>query len=64
MSASARQILLDLLRQLQCVKYHLRSQIQFCKIYHIWNLQPLELVSNVEALEKQLREIEGGIYDI
>ena len=64
MRTSAKQILLDLLKLLQRVKFHLKSQIRFCKTHHIWDLQPLELVSHVEDLERQLRDIEGGIFDI
>ncbi|KAK9199090.1 hypothetical protein WN944_014277 [Citrus x changshan-huyou] len=40
------------------------SQIQFCKTHCIWALQPPELVSYVEGLESQLRDIERSIYDI
>ena len=64
MHALSRHILLNLLRQLQRVKSHLRGQIQFCKTHHIWDLRLPELVSHVEALERQLRDIKGGIYDI
>ena len=64
MSSLAKQILLDFLRRLQRVKSHLRRQIRFCKTYYIWDLQPPELVSYVEDLESQLRDIEGGIIDI
>ena len=64
MSTSAKHDLLDLLRRLQRVKSHLRSQIRFCKTHYIWDLQPPELVSHFEALERQLRDIEGGVYDI
>ncbi|KAK9217540.1 hypothetical protein WN943_006168 [Citrus x changshan-huyou] len=64
MSASARQFFLDLLRRLQRVKSHLRSRIRFCKTHHIWDLQPPESVSHVKALERQFRDIEGGIFDI
>ncbi|KAK9177955.1 hypothetical protein WN943_027145 [Citrus x changshan-huyou] len=64
MSASAKQLLLDILRRLQHVKSHLKRQIQFCKTHHIWALQPPKLVSHVEDLESQLRDIEGGIFDI
>ena len=64
MCASTRQILLNLLRRLQRVQSHLRGQMRFCKTHHIWDLRPPELVSHVKALERQLRDIEGGIYDI
>ena len=56
--------LLDILRPLQRVKSHLKMQIRFCKTHHIWALQPQELVSHVEDLESQLRDIEGGFYNI
>ena len=64
MCSSTRQIHLNLLKRLQRVKSHLRGQIKFCKTHHILDLQPPELVSHVEALERQLREIDGGICDI
>ena len=63
MSASAKHIFFDILKRLQHVKSHLKSQIQFCKTYHIWDLQPPELVSHIEALEKQFRDIKGSVYD-
>ncbi|KAK9222119.1 hypothetical protein WN944_010551 [Citrus x changshan-huyou] len=40
------------------------SQIRFCKIHHIWALQPPELVSYVEDFESQLRDIERSVYNI
>ncbi|KAH9686118.1 Endonuclease [Citrus sinensis] len=61
MSAIAKQFLLDILRPLQRVKSHLKRQIRFCKTNHIWALQPPELVSHVEDLESQLRDIERGM---
>ena len=64
MSIIAKQFLLDILRPLQRVKYHLKRQIQFCKTHHIWALQPPELVSHVEDLENQLKDIERGVYNI
>ena len=64
MSASAKQILLNIFRRLQCVKSHLRNQIRFCKTYRIWALQPPELVSHVENLERKRRDIERGVYNI
>ena len=64
MHASTRQILLNLLRQLQYVKSHIKGQIRFCETHYIWDLQPPELVSHVESLERQLREIEERIDDI
>ena len=64
MSASAEQLLLNILRQLQRVKSHLKRQIRFCKTHRIWALQPPELVSYVEDLESQLRDIEKSVYNI
>ena len=64
MSASAKHIFFDILKPFQRVKSHLKRQIRFCKTHHIWDLQPPELVSHVEALERQLRDIEAGIFDI
>ncbi|KAK9225770.1 hypothetical protein WN943_010814 [Citrus x changshan-huyou] len=64
MSASAKQLLLNILRQLQRVKSHFKRQIRFCKTNHILALQPPELVSHIEDLESQLRGIEGGVYNI
>ena len=64
MSVIAKQFLLDILRPLQRVKSHLKRQIQFCKTHRIWALQPPELVSYVESLESQLRDIERGVYNI
>ena len=64
MSASAKQILLNILKRLQRVKSHLISQIRFCKTHHIWALQPPELVSHVEDLESQLRDIDRAVYNI
>ena len=55
---------MNILKPLQRVKTHLIRQIQFCKTHRIWDLQPPELVSHVEALERQLRDIEVGIFDI
>ena len=45
------------------MKFHLRDLIQSCKSHPIWDLQPPTLVSYVEDLERQLREIEGSIYE-
>ena len=64
MSIILKPFLLNILKPLQRVKYHLKRQIQFCKTHLIWALQPLELVSHVEDLESQLRDIEGGVYNI
>ncbi|KAH9769590.1 hypothetical protein KPL71_012072 [Citrus sinensis] len=54
----------DILKPLQRVKSHLKRQIRFCKIHRIWALQPPELVSFVEDLESQLRDIERSVYNI
>ncbi|KAK9183141.1 hypothetical protein WN944_026290 [Citrus x changshan-huyou] len=51
-------------RPLQRVKSHLKRQIRFCKTHRIWALQPPELVSYVEDLESQLRDIERSVYNI
>ena len=64
MSAITKQILLDILRPFQRVKSHLKRQIRFCKTHRIWALQPPKLVAYVEDLESQLRDIEGGFYNI
>ena len=64
MSAIAKQFLLDILKPLQRAKSHLKRQIRFCKTHRIWALQPPELVSYVENLESQLRDIERSVYDI
>ena len=64
MSAIAKQFLLDILEPLQRVKSHLKRQIRFCKTHRIWALQPPKLVSYVEDLESQLRDIERSVYDI
>ncbi|KAH9801963.1 hypothetical protein KPL71_001215 [Citrus sinensis] len=60
----AKQFLSDILRLIQCVKSHLKRQIRFCKTHRIWALQPPELVSYVEDLESQLRDIERSVYII
>ena len=64
MSLILRPFLLNILKLLQRVKTHLKREIQFCKTYRIWALQPPELVSYVESLESQLRDIERTVYDI
>ncbi|KAK9174915.1 hypothetical protein WN944_026919 [Citrus x changshan-huyou] len=64
MSVIAKQFLLDILKSLQRVKSHLKRQIRFCKTHHIWALQPPKLVSYVEDLESQLRDIERSVYNI
>ncbi|KAK9199664.1 hypothetical protein WN944_014856 [Citrus x changshan-huyou] len=58
------KILMNILKPLQRVKSHLKRQIRFCKTHHIWALQPPELVSNVEDLESQLRDIDRAVYNI
>ena len=64
MSTILRPFLLNIPKPLQRVKTHLKRQIQFCKTHRIWALQPPELVSYVEGLESQLRDIERSVYDI
>ncbi|KAK9175144.1 hypothetical protein WN944_027150 [Citrus x changshan-huyou] len=64
MSVIAKQFLLDILKPLQRVKSHLKRHIRFCKTHRIWALQPLELVSYVEDLESQLRDIDRSLYNI
>jgi len=64
MSAIDKQFLLDILKPPQHVKSHLKRQIRFCKTHRIWALQPPELVSYVEDLESQLRDIERSVYNI
>ena len=63
MSTSIRKILSKHLKNFLRVKFHLRGLIQSCKSHLIWELQPPILVSYVEDLERQLKEIEGGIYE-
>ena len=64
MSAIAKQFLLDILRPLQRVQSQLKRQIRFYKTHRIWALQPPELVSYVDDLESQLRDIERSVYNI
>ena len=64
MSTILKSFLQNILKPLQCVKSHLKRQIQFCKTDRIWALQLPELVSYVEDLESQLRDIERSVYDI
>ena len=63
MSTSIRKFLLTHLKSLLRVKFHLKGLIQSYKSHPIWDLQPPTLVSYVEDLKTQLREIEGGIYE-
>ena len=63
MSTSIRKIMFTHLKSFLHGKFHLRDLIQSCKLHSIWDLQPPTLASNVEDLERQLREIEGGIYE-
>ena len=63
MSTSIKKILLRHLKNLLRVKFHLRGLIQSYKSHPIWKLQPPTLVFYVEDIERQLREIEGGIYE-
>ena len=64
MSTSMRNFLFDHLKTLLHVKFHLRKLLRFCKSHPIWDLQPPELVSHVKDLERQLKEIEDGIYNL
>ena len=63
MSTSIRKILFTHLKRFLRAKFHLRGLIQSYKLHSIWDLQPPTLVSYVKDLERQLREIEGGIYE-
>ena len=64
MSTSMRNFLFDHLKTLLHVKFHLIKLLRFCKSHPIWDLQPPELVSHVKDLERQLKEIEDGIYNL
>ena len=59
-----RSFLFDHLKELLHVKFHLRKLLKFCKSHRISDLQPPELVSHVKDLERQLKEIEDGIYNL
>ena len=63
MSTSIRKFLLIHLKSLLHVKFHLRGLIQNCKSHPIWDLQPPTLVSSIENLERQLKEIEHGVHE-
>ena len=58
-----RKILFTHLKNFLRVKFHLRGLIQSCKSHPIWDMQPPKLVSYFKDLERQLREIEGGIVE-
>ena len=62
MSTSIRKILFRHLKNLLRIKFHLRGLIQSCKSHSNWERQPPTLVAYVEDLERQLREMEHGIY--
>ena len=64
MSTSMRSIIFKYLRELLHVKFHLRKLLWLCKSQPIWDLQPPKLVSHVKDLERQLKEIKDGIYDL
>ena len=64
MSTSMKRILLNHLNQLLHVKHHLSSLLQVCKLHPVWDPRPPALVSYCKEIERQLREIESGIYDI
>ena len=64
MSTSMRSIIFEHLKELLHVKFHLRKLLRFCKSHPIWDLQPPELVFHVKDLERQLKEIEDGIYNL
>ena len=61
MSTSMRNFLFDHLKTLFHVKFHLRKLLWFCKSHPIWDQQPPE---HVKDLERQLKEIEDGIYNL
>lgn len=64
MSALMKQIIFNHLGELLREKSHIRGLIKICKSHPVWNLRPPVLVFYVEDLEKHIREIKGGIYDI
>ena len=64
MYTSMRRILFKHLRELLHVKFHLRNLLRVCKSHSIWVLKPLEIVSHIENIKRQLREIEDGIYEL
>ena len=59
-----RRILFKHVGELFRVKFHLRNLLRVCKSHPIWGLQPPVLVSHVENLERQLKEIENDIYEL
>ena len=63
MSTSIRKILFIHVGEFLRVKFYLRCLIQFCKSYPGWNLQTPMLVSHLDYLQRQPREIEGNICD-
>ena len=64
MTTSTRSILFKTLKELLHVKFHLRKLLRFYKSHLIWDLQSPKLVSHVKDLERQLKEIENGIYEL
>ena len=62
MRTSIRKILFKHLRELLSMKFHLKGLIQFYKSHPIWYLRPM-LMSHVEDIKRQLKEIEVGIND-
>ena len=59
-----RRILFNRVKELLRVKFHLRSLIYVCKSHPIWDLRSPVLVSHIEDLERQLKEIKGTIYEL
>ena len=64
MNTTMRNFFLDHLKTFFHVKFHLRKLLRFCKLHPIWDLQPPGLVSHVKDIERQLKEIEDGIYNL
>ena len=63
MSTLIRKIMFRHLKNLLHMKFHSRGLIRSCKSHLIWDLQPPTLMSYIEDLERQLREIRNGIYE-
>ena len=63
MSTLIRKILFKHVGEFLRVKFYLRGLIQFFKLHRGWNLQTPILVSHLNYLERQPREIEGSICD-
>ena len=64
MSTYKKRILFKNLKELLHVKFHLRNLLRVCKSHPIEDLQPPMLVSSIEDLETQLKEIEDSIYEL